>query len=100
MVFAMSVSSCAGGARVGVRGPERLVDVEQRLLLTFGEPAVGEDRQLDGPDLAVVEVEDPGVDVERLRRDPQRLRELLEHLGRRLAESSFDLAEVRVRDAR
>ena len=62
-------------------------------------PRVGEDGQLDGPDLAVVEVEDPGADVERLRRDAQSFGELLEHLGRGLAQPSFDLAQVRVRHA-
>jgi hypothetical protein len=38
--------------------------------------------------------------VQRLRRDAQRLGDLLEDLGGRLAKAALDLAEVRVRDAR
>ena len=78
--------------------PERVVDVEQRLLLPLGEPGVGEDGQLDRADLAVVEVQDPGADVERLRRDAEPFRELLQHLCRGPAQPAFDLAQVRVRD--
>ena len=99
MVFAMSVSSCGGAARRGVFAARNdVVHVEQRLLLPLGQPAVGEDGQLDGADLAVVEVEDPGADVERLRRDAQPFASCWSTSADGLAQPTFDLAEVRVRD--
>ena len=45
----------------------------------------------------VVAVEDAGVHVQRLGRDAQGLGDLLEDLGRRLAQAPLDLAEVGVR---
>src|SRR4051794_18765978 len=47
----------------------------------------------------VFRIEDAGPDIERLGRDPQPLRELLEDLRGRLAKATFDLAQVGVRDA-
>src|SRR4051794_8558690 len=93
----MSVSSCGAVWDVLVGCPERVVDVEQRLLLALIEPRVGEHGQLHRPHLALVEVQDPGADVERLRRDAEPFRELLQHLCRGSAQSTFDLAQVRVR---
>jgi hypothetical protein len=43
-------------------------------------------------------LKEPGVHVERLRGDPQRLGDLLEDLGTRLLQAALDLAEIRVRD--
>src|SRR5205085_10919677 len=89
--------------RPGVAGctalliPERLVDLEQRLLLALGDPRVGPDRGLDVGFGRFVE--DPGPDVQRLGRDLQALGDALEDLRGRLAQTPLDLAEVRVRDA-
>src|SRR5690349_20323437 len=104
-VFAMSASFgwvrlagragldvCGGVLLVGegpVARPERLVDLEQRLLLPLREPRVAEDRELDGTHLVVVRAEDPGLDVDLLRRDPQRLGQRLEDLRRRPAKSTL-----------
>ena len=41
-------------------------------------------------------VEDPGLHVQRLGRDPQRLGELLQDVGARLAQPALDLAQIRV----
>src|SRR4051794_7641483 len=96
----MSASSCGGAVwDVSVGCSERVVDVEQRLLLALREPRVGEHSQLDRPHLALVEVQDPGADVQRLRRDAKPFRELLQHLCRGSAQSTFDLAEVRIGDS-
>src|SRR3954447_13245330 len=100
MVLAMSASSCGGAVwDVSVGCSERVVDVEQRLLLALREPGVGEHGELHRPHLALVEVQDPGADIQGLRRDAKPFRELLEHLCRGSAQSAFDLAEVRVRDS-
>src|SRR3954470_941628 len=78
---------------------ERPVDLEEHLLLALGERRVAGDRGDEiGGVVALVEYARP--DVERLRRDPQPASDALEDLGRRLAQAAFDLAEVRVRDAR
>ena len=69
-----------GGRLTGVHGEEGLVDIEQGLLLALGQRRVGEDRELHRATDAVVGADDPGADVELLGRDPQRLRDLLEHL--------------------
>ena len=49
--------------------------------------------------LAVALLEDAGPDVERLGRDLEGPGDLLEDLGRRLAQPPLDLAQVRVGDA-
>src|SRR6202022_3986421 len=95
-------------ARVGLRRPlllgllcllalERTVDLEQRLLLSLGDAAVSEDVG-DEIRLRVALFEDPGADVERLRRDPQRACDRLEDLGARLPQTAFDLAQVGIGD--
>src|SRR6266568_3968978 len=78
---------------------ERLVDVDQHLLLPLGDLGVGHDRVGDGG-LALPVVEYAGLNVERLGRDPQALRDLLQDVGARPAQPAFDLAQVRVRHAR
>ena len=40
-------------------------------------------------------VENPGLHIQRLGRDPQRSRDLLQDLGTRLAQAALDLAQVR-----
>ena len=94
-----AVGSVRAGRRprvAGVEGEERRVDVEQRLLLPLGEAGVAEDGELDRAADAVVGADDPGADVELLRGDPQRLGDLLQHLGRGPAQTTLDLAQVGV----
>src|SRR4051812_4977226 len=69
--------------------PKRLVDLEQRLLLPLGERAVAHHRGRYVA-VAVPLVEDPGLDVEGLGGDAQRLGDLLQDLGAGLAEAAFD----------
>ena len=76
---------------------ERLVDVQQHLSLPLRQLRVGQHGALHGLAAALVRVEDSGPHVQRLRRDAQRLRELLQDVRRRLAETSLDLAQVGVR---
>src|SRR4051794_7042513 len=76
--------------------PERLVDVEQGTLLALGQLGVGPYGQLDRQVVVVAWVEDPRPHVQRLGRDAQALRELLQHLGRGFAHPPLDLAQVRV----
>jgi methyltransferase of ATP-grasp peptide maturase system len=78
--------------------PERLVDVEQHLLLPLGQVRGGDDGVGQGAAFALLE--DPGLDVQGLGRDPQTLGDLLQDLRARLAQAPLDLAEVRVRHAR
>src|SRR5437764_3907237 len=78
--------------------PKGLVHGDEVLLLAFGDRGVPQDdRGQIG--LARALFEDAGPDVEGLGRDPERLGDLLEYLSGRLAQASFDLAQVRVRDA-
>src|SRR6478735_3343451 len=79
-----------------VEREERGVHVEQRVLLALGERGVGEDGELDRPGLPGIGVDDAGADVELLGADAQGARQLLEHLGRRLAQAALDLAQVGV----
>src|SRR6266699_5024444 len=79
---------------------ERLVDVDQHLLLSLGDLGVGRDRVGDGALAALPVVEYPGLNVERLGRDPQPLRDLLENVRARPAQAALDLAQIRVRYAR
>ena len=82
-----------------VLAAERQVDPHERLALLLDQVRVGEDVPHEVVVAALV-LEDPGPHVERLGRDPQGLRDLLEDLRRRLAQPALDLAQVRVRDAR
>src|SRR5215213_11859237 len=86
--------------RTAVGGPQRPVDVDKCVLLTLGQPGIGANRALHRPDLDLARAEDPRLDVERLGRDPQGLRDRLEHLGGGPPQSTLDLAEVRIRDPR
>src|SRR5688500_18132964 len=74
---------------------EGLVDAQQGLLLLLGEQRVAQDGH--GHVLGALPLlQDAGPDVERLGRDAQRLGDLLEDVGRRLAQAALDLAQVRV----
>src|SRR3954453_18059481 len=64
-----------------VEGEERRVHVEEGLLLALGQRSVAEDRELHGAADAVVRADDAGPDVQLLGGDPQRLGQLLQHLG-------------------
>src|SRR5437764_1502087 len=68
---------------------ERQIDAHERLLLVLGQVRVAEDvaRQVV---LGVALLEDAGPDIERLGRDAQRFGDLLEDLGRRLAQAPLD----------
>src|SRR6187431_1701185 len=44
--------------------------------------------------------EDPSAHIQRLGRDSEPACDLLQDLGARLSQSAFDLAQVRIRDAR
>src|SRR5690242_10497396 len=75
---------------------EGVVDLEKYVLLPLVDRRIG---QYDRPCLQLLPlplVEDPGPHVERLGGDPQGLRDLLEHLGTRLAQTALDLAEIRI----
>ena len=97
------VGPCRVVLVAGLVGPEavllaeRLVDLEQHLLLPLVERGIGE---YDGARLHLVPVplgvEDAGADVQRLGGDPQGLGDLLQHLRARLAQSALDLAQVRI----
>src|SRR5438445_1553533 len=78
---------------------ERLVDLDQRLLLSFGDAGVAQ-YLADQVVLASALFEDASSHVEGLGGDAQRLGDLLEDLGRGLAQPALDLAEVGVADAR
>ena len=83
-------------------GDEALVDVQEGGLLARRELAVLGDRATDIAARTLgdgVVVEDPGLDVERLRRDLQPLGQLLEDLRTRALEATLDLREVRIGDA-
>src|SRR4051794_34172891 len=83
-----SVVSTAVGARV-LRA-EGLVDLEQDLLLPFGDGDVAQDRRRD-VGLGLSLLEDPCLHVERLGADPQCLRNLLQDLGAGPAQAALDL---------
>src|SRR5262249_5839636 len=87
------------GERLGISSDllaERLVDVDQHLLLSLRNLRVGLDRVGNGRLFRLV-LEYPGLNVEGLGGDPQALRDLLENVGARLAQAALDLAQVRVR---
>ena len=75
-----------------------MVDVEQHLFLPLGELWVGVHGVGDGTRWTFLE--DSGLDVERLRGDPQPLGDLLQDLGRRLAQPPLHLAQVGVAHTR
>src|SRR5690242_19688459 len=78
---------------------ERLVDVEQYLLLPLAETFVGQNgRHKFGTTRS--RLENPRADVELLGRDAQSLGDLLQDVGTGLAQPAFDLREVRVGHAR
>src|SRR4051794_39765763 len=90
----------SGGVGPAVDGEEGRIAVERGLLLPLSQGGVTEDGELDRTADPLVGGDDPGPDVELLRRDAQRLGQLLQHLGRRTAQAALDLAQVGVRHAR
>src|SRR5260370_34523268 len=78
---------------------ERLVDLEQHLLLPLGELWIGQHR-LAHPGTGRPVLQEARLDVERLRRYPQPAGDLLQDVGARAAQAPLDLAQVRVGDAR
>ena len=85
-----SSAGIASARSLRVLAPERLVDVDEHLLLPLTETLVGEDRG-DQFRVAFPEFEDPGPDVELLGGDPQPLGDLLQDLRAGLAQSALDL---------
>ena len=81
--------------RDGVLPAEGVVDIDDDLLLAFGQALVGEDR---GHQVlaALPLLQDPGLHIQDFRRDAQGLGDLLENLGRRLTQAALDLAQVRI----
>src|SRR5205823_3065265 len=77
---------------------QRYVHLDERLLLVLGEERIAEDLALEvvvvGPLL-----EDAGAHIQGLRLDAEGLGDLLEDLGRWLAQAALDLAQIRVRDS-
>jgi hypothetical protein len=76
---------------------EGLVDVDEHLLLSFRDLSVGHDRVGYAP-LGRLVLENPSLNVERLRRDPQALRDLLQDVGARPPQAALDLAEIGIGD--
>src|SRR5689334_10584521 len=74
---------------------ERLVDLDEHLLLALAQAGVG---QNCGDDLgvAVVSLEDAGPHVELLGRDPQTLGDLLQDVRAGLAQPALDLRQIRI----
>src|SRR5215211_5880556 len=81
----------------GVLVHEGLVHAEEGLLLGLGQALAAEDG-VHNVTVALSGVEETRPGVQRLRRDGERLGDLLEDLGRRLAQTALDLAQVGVRD--
>src|SRR5262249_57447705 len=87
-----------GGAVGGARRKfpaERLVAIEQHLLLALGEFRVSEHRCPHTRVRAPV-LQDPRLYIERFRGDPQPLGYLLQDLRAGPAQPALDLAEIRV----
>ena len=78
---------------------ERVVDLQQHLLLALGEFRVGEHRCPHARVRAPV-LQDPRLHVERLGGDPQPLGYLLQDLRAGPAQPALDLAEIRVGNPR
>src|SRR2546423_7070696 len=77
---------------------ERGVDLDERLLLRFGERRIPQDVAHEVV-FARPFFEDPGADVQRLGRDAEGFGDLLQDLRRGLAEPALDLAQAGIRDA-
>lgn len=75
--------------------PERQIYPQQSLLLILCQPRLAEDRVGQVP-VSFARVEYPCTHVKSLGRDPQCLRYLLKDLGGRAAQTTLDLAQVRV----
>src|SRR5664279_655964 len=86
------------GIEVCVLSTERLVDIDQDLLLPLPESVVGQDRGGDAR-IADAGFQDPGADVELFGRDTKPFGDLLQDVRAGLAKAPFDLREVRVRYA-
>src|SRR5688572_23259620 len=71
--------------------PEGEVHLDEGLLLVLVDVGIAEDLAHEVV-LGVALLEDSRPDVQRFRLDPERLGDLLEDLGRRLAETAFYLA--------
>jgi hypothetical protein len=71
-LLVMGFSGFIGGRRIvgdtTVESKKRVIDVEQRVLLPLGQARVGEHGELHGPPDVGVGAEDPGTDVDLLRR--------------------------------
>src|SRR5260370_15720116 len=78
---------------------ERLVDLEQHLLLPLGDLWIAQ-HPLAHPGAGRAVLHETRLDVERPRRYPQPAADLLHDGGARAAQAPLDLAQVRVRDAR
>src|ERR1700728_2840778 len=76
---------------------ERVVDLEQHLLLPLGQVGVSEHRVTD-PQARPPVLEKAGLHVQRLGRDPQAPGYLLQDVGARAAQAPLDLAQVGVGD--
>jgi phosphosulfolactate synthase len=94
-ILALEALRCGlrGGGRV--LPPERLVDLDEHLLLPLGQLRVG---QQGGPDTRVgrAVLQDAGLDIEGFGRDAQPLGDLLQDVRARLAQAALDLAQVGV----
>jgi hypothetical protein len=82
--------------RCGGFPPEGLVDLQEHLFLALREGRVGVHRVGDGAGRPLFE--DPGPHVQGLRGDAQAAGDLLQDLGRGLAQAALDLAQVGVAD--
>lgn len=73
---------------------EGLVDLQQNALLPLVYGRVGQNHRPRLQLLPLPLIQNPGPHIEGLGGDPQRLGDLLQHLGARLAQPALDLAEV------
>src|SRR5699024_10702495 len=89
------VDDLVGGGRVV--GQERLIDLHEHFPLPFGQVGGREDRVTHRAPLP--SFEDPRTGIEHLGRPPEPSGDLRQHLRGGLAETAFDLTQVRVRDA-
>jgi hypothetical protein len=97
---APSAHAPPAAARPTTRRParERGIDLEQRLALAAGQLRVRADRLDDGRGLLLGLGAEAGLLAQGVDRDLQRLRDPLEHLLRRVAQTALDLGQVRIRD--
>src|SRR5947208_5903008 len=86
---------CVLVGRRRVLPPERLVDLDEHLLLPFGELRVGQQRG-PHPRIGRPVFQDPGLNVERFRRDAEPLGDLLQYVRARLTQATLDLAQIGV----